>query len=757
MNQVHMSGQEQSNPNGSIGLNTTSGQPGCDYAALDELIQKVVHYNPGANLDLLKRAYDYSARAHTGQRRISGEPYITHPVAIALILADLELDMDTLVAGLLHDTVEDTGVTLEELQKNFGPDIAGLVDGVTKLSRLEYRSKMERQVENLRKMFLAMARDIRVVLIKLADRLHNMRTLHHHQERKQKEIAQETLEIFAPLAHRLGIYRLKWELEDLAFRFIESEKYHELAELVARTRDKREEYIRSIKKTLHDKLDEVKITAEIQGRPKHLFSIHQKMRQQQLEFHEIYDVMAVRVLVDNVRDCYAVLGTVHTLWVPLPGRFKDYIAMPKSNMYQSLHTTVVSPLGDPLEIQIRTWGMHRTAEYGIAAHWNYKEGGKDGDFDRKLSWLRQLLDWQKELKDATEFMETLKIDIFSDVVFVFTPRGDVMELPACATPLDFAYRVHTQVGHRCVGAKVNSKIVPLDYVLKNGDIVEVMTSKQSQGPSRDWLKIAMTSQAKTKIRQWFKKEQREENILRGREMLEREIKKQGLEPEVIKSEKLVDYGNKMNLAGHGDVYAAVGDGTVSASSLVNKLREEISREERKELTDEQLQEMLQETRAKPTWGKPTQGIRVRGVDNLLIKLAHCCNPVPGDEIVGYVTRGRGVSIHREDCHNVGSLLNDPDRLVEVAWDKNFRSPFQVRLEIESTDRSGLLNDIMSILTELKMSAPRVSARGRKNNTAVVELVLEMKDMEQMDYMINRFSRVKDVYNVRRVGSIMKKE
>ena len=358
---------------------------------------------------------------------------------------------------------------------------------------------------------------------------------------------------------------------------------------------------------------------------------------------------------------------------------------------------------------------------------------------------------------ANKLMETLKIDIFSDVVFVFTPRGDVMELPACATPLDFAYRVHTQVGHRCVGAKVNSKIVPLDYVLKNGDIVEVMTSKQSQGPSRDWLKIAMTSQAKTKIRQWFKKEQREENILRGREMLEREIKKQGLEPEVIKSEKLVDYGNKMNLAGHGDVYAAVGDGTVSASSLVNKLREEISREERKELTDEQLQEMLQETRAKPTWGKPTQGIRVRGVDNLLIKLAHCCNPVPGDEIVGYVTRGRGVSIHREDCHNVGSLLNDPDRLVEVAWDKNFRSPFQVRLEIESTDRSGLLNDIMSILTELKMSAPRVSARGRKNNTAVVELVLEMKDMEQMDYMINRFSRVKDVYNVRRVGSIMKKE
>ncbi|TYO95102.1 RelA/SpoT family protein [Desulfallas thermosapovorans] len=722
--------------------------------SLEDVIQKVILYNPDADLQLLKRAFAFASEAHAGQKRISGEPYVTHPVAIAAILADLEMDMDTLVAGLLHDTVEDTGVTLEEIEKRFGREVAQLVDGVTKLSRLEYRSKEERQVENLRKMFLAMARDIRVVLIKLADRLHNMRTLQYHQEHKQREIALETLEIFAPLAHRLGIYRLKWELEDLAFRFSNPEKYYELADLVSRTRKKREDYIRSIISVLHKKLIEVKINAEIQGRPKNLYSIYTKMQKQQLEFNQIYDVMAVRVLVDSVRDCYAVLGTVHTLWVPIPGRFKDYIAMPKSNMYQSLHTTVVSPQGDPLEIQIRTWEMHRTSEYGIAAHWRYKEGGgKEGDFDRKLSWLRQMLDWQKDLKDAREFMESLKIDLFADVVFVFTPKGDVMEFPAGSTPLDFAYRVHTQVGHNCVGAKVNDKIVPLDYTLKNGDRVEVLTSKQSHGPSRDWLKIVKTSQAKTKIRQWFKKEQREDNIARGRELLEREIKKQGLEPETVKSDKLVEYGHKMNLASLDDVYAAVGDGTVSASSLVNKLREDALRADKKALAGECLNTLLQqsEPRPLPSWGKPTQGIRVRGIDNLLIRLAHCCNPVPGDDIVGYITRGRGVSIHREDCPNVESLLNEPDRLVEVAWDKDFHSPFQVRLEIVGADRAGLLSDIMAILMELKMSANWVNARGRKDNTGVVEMILEMRNMDQLDYLINRFSRVQDVYSVHRRG------
>ncbi|SFH37567.1 GTP pyrophosphokinase [Desulfotomaculum arcticum] len=725
---------------------------------LEDVIQKVIHYNPGADLDALRLAYAFAAQAHDGQKRISGEPYINHPLAIAFILADLEMDVDTLMAGMLHDTVEDTRVTLEDLEKNFGPEVAKLVDGVTKLSRLEYRSKEERQVENLRKMFLAMARDIRVVLIKLADRLHNMRTLHYHQEHKQREIALETLEIFAPLAHRLGIYRLKWELEDLAFRFSNPEKYYELADLVARTRDKREEYINYIIKILSAKLKEVKINAEILGRPKNLYSIYQKMEKQQLEFNQIYDVMAVRVLVDSLRDCYAVLGTVHTMWVPIPGRFKDYIAMPKSNMYQSLHTTVVSPQGDPLEIQIRTWEMHRTAEYGIAAHWKYKEGrGKEGNFERRLSWLRQILDWEKDLKDAREFMESLKIDIFADVVFVFTPKGDVIELPGGSTPLDFAYRVHTQVGHICVGAKVNNKIVPLDYTLKNGDRVEVLTSKQSRGPSRDWLKVVKTSQAKAKIRQWFKKEQREENIAKGRDLLEREIKKHGLDADFIKSDKLLEYGSKMNLADLDDVYTAVGDGTFSAASIVNKLREETNREEKKESARKELEVMLQqEPRALPSWGKPTQGIRVRGVDNLLIRLAHCCNPVPGDEIVGYVTRGRGVSIHRENCHNVEFLLNDPDRLVEVAWDKDFHSPFQVRLEIEGMNRAGFLSDIMAVLSEMKLNANWVTARGRKDNSGVVEMLLEIGDIEQLDHIIGKFSRVKDVYSVHRRGKSMLK-
>jgi len=723
---------------------------------MEDVIQKVIQYNPHADLQLLKRAFAFASEAHAGQKRNSGDPYITHPVSVAYILASLNMDMDVLVAGLLHDTVEDTGITLEDIENNFGSEVVQLVDGVTKLSRLEYRSKEERQVENLRKMFLAMARDIRVIIIKLADRLHNMRTLQYQQERKQREVALETLEIFAPLAHRLGIFRLKWELEDLSFRFSNPEKYYELSDLVASTREKREETIRTIVAILQNKMQEVNIKAEIQGRPKNLYSIYTKMQKQQLEFNQIYDVMAVRVLVDSVRDCYAVLGTVHTLWVPIPGRFKDYIAMPKSNMYQSLHTTVVSPQGGPLEIQIRTWEMHRTSEYGIAAHWRYKEGGgKEGDLDRKLSWLRQILDWQKDLKDAREFMEGLKIDLFDDVVFVFTPKGDVIEFPAGSTPLDFAYRVHTQVGHNCIGAMVNDKIVPLDYVLKNGDRVEILTSKQSRGPSRDWLKVAKTSQAKNKIRQWFKKEHREDNIVRGRDLMDREIKKYGLEPDSIKSDQLLEQCKKMNLAGLDDLYAAVGDGIVSATGLVNKLREKAERENKKKLISEGLEELLQlsESRSLSSWGKPTHGIRVRGVDNLLIRLAHCCNPVPGDDIVGYITRGRGVSIHREDCPNVEQMLDEPERLVEVAWDEDFHSPFQVHLEIVGADRAGLLNDIMAVLMDLKISANWVTARGRKDNTGVVEIILNIKNKEQLDYIVNRISRVQKVYSVHRRGQL----
>ncbi|MQL52170.1 RelA/SpoT family protein [Desulfofundulus thermobenzoicus] len=718
---------------------------------LQELVHKVALYNPRADAAFLNKAFHFAARAHGDQKRISGEPFIHHPVAVARILADLELDLETLVAGLLHDVVEDTQVTLEEIRAEFGDEVALLVDGVTKLSRLEYRSKEEHQAENLRKMFLAMARDIRVILIKLADRLHNMRTLKYQSEPKQKEIARETLEIFAPLAHRLGIYRMKWELEDLAFSFLEPEKYHELAERVARTRKKREEYIREVIKILQKKLLAVEINAEIQGRPKHLYSIYTKMQKQLKDFSEIYDVMAVRVIVDSIRDCYAALGTVHTLWKPIPGRFKDYVAMPKSNMYQSLHTTVLGPQGEPLEIQIRTREMHRTAEYGIAAHWRYKEGGRsDKKFEEKLAWLRQLLEWQNDLRDAREFMESLKIDLFSDTVFVFTPMGDVLELPAGSVPIDFAYRVHTQVGHRCVGARVNGRIVPLDYQLKNGDIVEILTSRQAAGPSRDWLNLVKTSQAKNRIRQWFKKEQREENTVKGREALEREARKQGVEPELLKGERILQLGRKYNLSTVEDVYAAVGDGTLTPLAVINRLREEIKTE--KKSPPVELPHGKAENRPGDSMGRSTRGIQVRGVDNLLVRLAHCCNPVPGDPIIGYITRGRGVSVHRLDCRNVALFQRaEQDRLVEVTWEGDFQAPFQVKLEVSGMDRAGLLGDVMAVLADMKISATWVTARGRKNHQAVIELVLEMKSKEQMDLMVSRINRVKDIYEVRRTS------
>ncbi len=720
---------------------------------LEDILQKVKVYNPNADLSLLKKAYAFAEKAHRDQTRISGDPFINHPIAVARILASLELDMETLIAGLLHDTVEDTDVSLSQMEQNFSKEISLLVDGVTKLGRLEYRSKEERQVESLRKMFLAMAKDIRVVLIKLADRLHNLRTLEHQPERKQKEIAQETLDIYAPLAHRLGIYYFKWELEDLAFRFSLPSKYYELADKLKRTRHMREKYIDKVRASLSEKLHEVNITAEIKGRPKHLYSIYQKMLRQKKDFSEIFDVMAVRILVDTVRDCYAGLGTVHTMWVPIPGKFKDYIAMPKSNMYQSLHTTVIGPQGEPLEIQIRTWDMHSTAEYGIAAHWRYKEGGQgDKSFDQKLSWLRQILEWQHDLKDTTEFMENLKIDLFTDVVFVFTPKGDVMELPAGAVPLDFAYRVHTQVGHHCVGAKVNNRITPLDYQLQNGDIIEVLTSKQSNGPSRDWLNIVNTSQAKTRIRQWFKKEQRDTHIVKGRESLEREAKKQGVDFDEVKSDRLMEYGKKLNLHNSDDVLAAVGDGTISAQSIINRIRQDLVEPERKKYLEEEMQSLVTDSKPAIPKEEPAQGIKVKDIDNLLIRLAHCCNPVPGDFIVGYITRGRGVSIHRADCSNVNSLIKDDgSRMVDVSWEDSFESSFQVKLEITGADRAGLLSDVMSVLTDIKMSANWVTARGKKNHQASIEMVLQVKSLEQLKYVINRINKVKDVYEVRRTG------
>jgi GTP pyrophosphokinase len=726
--------------------------------SFEALLARVLAYNPGADTGLLRRAYKLAEWAHGHQRRISGEAYITHPLAVALILAELGLDLETLVAGLLHDVVEDTEVSLEDITREFGPEVAQLVDGVTKLKRLakedreglraeqDDRSREEHQAENLRKMFLAMARDIRVILIKLADRLHNMRTLWHHPEHKQQEIARETLEIFAPLAHRLGIYRLKWELEDLAFRYLDPRAYYEVAQKLATTRRRREEYLHSVAADLAARLAAMGINADIQTRPKNLYSIYNKMQRQQKDLHEIYDCLAMRILVDTVRDCYAVLGVVHATWKPIPGRFKDFIAMPKSNMYQSLHTTVVGPEGEPLEIQIRTWEMHRTAEYGIAAHWRYKEGTRgDRAFDQKLAWLRQILEWSRDLKDAREFMESLKIDLFSDTVFVFTPRGDVVELPAGSVPVDFAYRIHTDIGHRCVGARVNGRLVPLDYQLKNGDIVEIITSKQGK-PSRDWLAIVKTSQARNRIRQWFRREQREEHMARGREALEREAKKQGLPPDLLKAERLAEVARRFNLNTAEDLYAALGDGAVTTGAVLGRLRELCGAKETERAED------TVPPRPPATPGRPAPGIRIRGVDNVLVRLAHCCNPVPGDPITGYVTRGRGVSIHRSECRNIGVWREtERERLVEASWDEGFGGPFRVRLVVEAVDRAGLLSDVMAVLADQRLSASWVTARGRRDQMASIEVTVEINSLEQLNHVIQRVGRVRDVLSVRRAG------
>ncbi|MBO8129121.1 MAG: bifunctional (p)ppGpp synthetase/guanosine-3',5'-bis(diphosphate) 3'-pyrophosphohydrolase [Peptococcaceae bacterium] len=706
-----------------------------------QLIDTIRTYNPQVNEELLYEALHYAAEAHCNQKRRSGEDYISHPLAVAQILADLELDQETIMGAFLHDAVEDGGIDLETIKEKFGNEVALLVDGVTKLNRLEYRSKEEQQAENLRKMLLAMAKDIRVILIKLADRLHNMRTLDFHSASKRKEIAQETLEIYSPLAHRLGIYRIKWELEDLAFRHKNPDKYYTLAKEIAQTRSKREELINEAIQIIQDKIKAMGIKAKIEGRPKNLYSIYNKMVTQGKDLNEIYDVMGIRVIVDTIRDCYAALGVIHTLWTPVPGRFKDFIAMPKSNMYQSIHTTVVGPRGDLLEVQIRTWDMHRTAEYGIAAHWKYKAGARtDKEFDAKLAWLRQLLEWQHELRDAREFMESLKIDLFADVVFVFTPQGDVIELPAGSVPLDFAYRIHTEIGHRCIGAKVNGRLVPLDYKLHNGDRIEIITSKQSN-PSRDWLTLVKTSQAKTKIRSWFRREQREENIARGRESLEREAKKQGIDNELLRSEKMLDIAKRYSFQTLDDLYAAIGLGSMTASAVITKLKNQIPGQEK-------IPEVVSDPKK---WSKTAAGIRVKGIENVLVRLAHCCNPVPGDAIVGYITRGRGISVHRTDCRNAKSWQNkEPERLVEVAWDQSYNAPFQVKIEVIGMDRPGLLGDVMNVLGEMKVSANHVTARGHKSRYASIDLLIETGTLDQLNYLMQKLHKVRDVFEVKRV-------
>lgn len=611
-----------------------------------ELVERVARYNPNTDEQLLNRAYVYAMKAHGSQTRASGDPYFSHPLEVAAILTDLHLDDATIVAALLHDTIEDTEATRDEIDRMFGPEIGALVDGLTKIKKLDLVSKRAAQAENLRKLLLAIAEDVRVLLVKLADRLHNMRTLKYQKEETRRRIAHETLEIFCPIAHRLGMSAIKWEMEDIAFRFLNPQQYYRIVNLMKKKRAEREKFIEDVIEKIAEKLKEMGIEGDISGRPKHIYSTYKKMVTKNKQFNEIYDLLAIRVIVDNIKDCYAALGIIHTLWKPMPGRFKDYIAMPKPNMYQSLHTTVIGPNGEPLEVQIRTWDMHRTSEYGIAAHWAYKEGASvpGGSFEDKMKWFREILELQNETQDASEFMESLKMDFFSDLVYVFTPKGEVIELPAGSVPLDFAYRIHTEVGNRTIGAKVNGRIVPLDHRLKTGDIVEILTSKHSYGPSQDWIKIAQSSHAKSKIKQWFKKEKREENIEKGREALEKEIRRLGFEPsDIMTDEKLLEVARKFNFNDIEDMYSAIGFGGITAAQICTRLTEK-ERKEQEDSRQVELTEQVREVKAPPPVkrSKPAYGVSVKGIDNLLVRFARCCNPVPG-------TRSSGISRGEEAC------------------------------------------------------------------------------------------------------------
>ncbi|HPT83003.1 MAG TPA: bifunctional (p)ppGpp synthetase/guanosine-3',5'-bis(diphosphate) 3'-pyrophosphohydrolase [Limnochordia bacterium] len=708
---------------------------------LQYLIDRILAYYPKANVELIERAYHFSQRAHEGQFRESGAPYFEHPYEVALILADLELDLETIAAGLLHDVLEDTPVTREELAAAFGPSVLMLVEGVTKLEKLPVHNRFERQAENMRKMIFAMAEDVRVILIKLADRLHNMRTLRHMPPEKQMLISQETLDIFAPLAHRMGIWRIKFEMEDLAFRHLNPEEYYRLVAEIDRKRQEREADLQEAMNIIIERLAEMDMACDIQGRPKHLYSIWQKMQKQNKSLDEIYDLMAIRIIVDTVRDCYAVLGVIHALWKPIPGRFKDYIAVPKSNLYQSLHTTVVGPRGEPYEIQIRTWEMHRIAEKGVAAHWMYKEGTrKPGDEAAKIGWLREAVEWLREMKDPQEFMDTLRIDLFEDEVFVFTPKGDVKTLPSGATPIDFAFDVHTDVGLRCFGAKVNGRIVPLNYVLKNGDFVEILTNKTAS-PSADWLNYVKTSKARSKIRAWLREEQREENLARGRELLEKECKKQGVDPKTLLSEEnLQPLARKYGVSNPEELIASVGSGRITPVQVVQKLTGQEPGERKK------LPEPSKKRRR-----DTTRGVEVIGADNLLVRFAKCCNPVPGDEITGYITRGRGISVHRVDCPNVATLAAESGRQIEVVWNVTKDDAYPVEIEIEGIDRPNFLTSIMHTLSERKTNVDAVTARTSKDDSVIVQLTLEIHDVHHLDNVMSALRQINGVLGVHRAN------
>jgi len=720
-------------------------------AEFKHLIDTIHTYLPQAKCDDVTKAYNLAEEAHKDQRRVSGEPYILHPLAVAQILADMKIDTTTITASLLHDVVEDTSYTLEDIKKMFGKEVAFLVDGVTKLSRLNYRTKEDQQLNSMRKMFLAMAKDVRVVVIKLADRLHNMRTLRYMRSDKQKRIAQETLEIFAPLAHRLGIFNIKWELEDLSFRYLEPDKYYDLVDQMKQKRHVREEIVNEAIDVLKKALDDAHIHCEINGRPKHFYSIYKKMKKDNRDLSQVYDLFAIRVIVDDVKDCYGVLGIVHSLWKPLPYRFKDYIAMPKPNNYQSLHTTVIGTRGQPVEIQIRTWEMHRIAEYGVAAHWRYKEGNQTANkdaFDEKMGWLRNLLEWQ-DTSNPKEFVNALKLDAFSDEVFVFSPRGDVIDLPQGSIPIDFAYRIHTDVGHRCVGAKINGKIVPLDYKLKNGDIVEIITSKVGK-PSLDWLNIVGSSESRSKIRSWFKKENREENIAKGLDALERECKRLGHDWKALNvGGRLGRVAKQMNAGSEDDLVAAVGYGGFAVNTVLIKLLELHKKDLQKQEEKTNSLAALEKLKTKKPVKHNGTGILVKGEPGLLVRLAKCCSPVPGDPIIGFITRGRGVSVHRADCPNVTHGQNDVDRLIDVEWDYDGNERFEVNMEIVAYDRTGIMAEIMATLAEMKISILSVNAKTSDTKNVTIHMGISIKDLAQFEFVATKIRRLKDVYAVER--------
>ncbi|GAA4064343.1 bifunctional (p)ppGpp synthetase/guanosine-3',5'-bis(diphosphate) 3'-pyrophosphohydrolase [Amphibacillus indicireducens] len=719
---------------------------------LEDVIE-IASYLKDDDINLIRHAFEYAYKAHENQYRRSGEPYIIHPVQVASILAKLGLDAETIASGFLHDVVEDTDKTIIDIEEEFNEEIAMLVDGVTKLGKIQYKSQEEQQAENHRKMFIAMSKDIRVILIKLADRVHNMRTLKYLPPEKQRRIANETLEIFAPLAHRLGISAIKWELEDVALRYLNPQQYYRIVNLMQQKREERESYIEEVMVEVQNQLENVGIKADFSGRPKHIYSIYRKMMLQNKQFNEIYDLLAVRIIVDSIKDCYAVLGIIHTCWKPMPGRFKDYIAMPKPNLYQSLHTTVIGPKGAPLEVQIRTKDMHEIAEYGIAAHWAYKEGksakpGKDNP-EEKLAWFREILESQSETNDAEEFMESLKVELFADMVYVFTPNGDVIELPKGSIPIDFAYKIHTEVGNHTIGTRVNGKMEPLDYQLKNGDIIEVLTSKHSYGPSRDWLNMTQTSQARNKIKQFFKKQQREENVVKGKEMIEKEIRNMGYElKDVLTEENMQRVTERFNFISIDDMWAAVGYQGITASQIATRLTDKL-REQKKDLSSS-LDQVKKKTVAKSSRRKET-GIIVEGVDNLLVRLAKCCNPVPGDEVIGYITKGRGVSVHRKNCPN----LNDDDirdRLLEVRWEtgESETKQYQVDLEISAYDRRGLLNDILQTVNEHGTNIVGVQGKTDRNKIAMIHLSILINDINHLKQAVGQIKQIKDVYTVERV-------